>query len=169
MSGYHPTIPQARQPGDGDVPLPAHSANYTPLSPLSFIARSAEVYPDQLSVIHGDLKYTWSESYQRCQSGAARLAALGISTGDVVAVIAPNIPELFELHYAVPMVGATLNAINTRLEAETVAYILNHGAATVLFVDRESTATVKAALKELKKHPKLVDINDAHAIGDAIS
>ena len=169
MSGYHPTIPQARQPGDGDVPLPAHSANYTPLSPLSFIARSAEVYPDQLSVIHGDLKYTWSESYQRCQSGAARLAALGISTGDVVAVIAPNIPALFELHFSVPMTGAILNAINTRLEAATITHILEHGGAKVLFVDKDSTAVVTDAIKTMSEPPLLISIDDGEATGDAIS
>lgn len=169
MSGYHPTIPQARQPGDGEVPLPAHTANYTPLSPLSFIVRSAEVYPDHISVIHGDLKYTWSESYQRCQAGAARLAALGITAGDVVAVIAPNIPALFELHFAVPMAGAILNAINTRLEATTISYILEHGGAKVLFVDKDSTAVAKEAIKELQNPPLLISIDDIEATGEAIS
>ncbi len=168
MSGYHPTIPNARQPGDNDVPLPAHEANYTPLSPLSFIARSAEVYPERLSVIHGDLRYTWSDTYQRCQVGAARLAALGITTGDVVAVIAPNIPALFELHFSVPMTGAILNAINTRLEATTIAHILEHGGAKVLFVDKDSTTVVREAIKNLPTPPLLISIDDAQATGEAI-
>jgi len=161
--------PNAKQPGDSSVPLAAHPANYQTLSPLSFLERAADVYPNHIAIQYEDLTRTWQEVHTRCLKLASTLFKEGVKPGDVVSVIAPNIPELFELHYAVPMVGATLNAINTRLEAETVAYILNHGAATVLFVDRESTATVKAALKELKKHPKLVDINDAHAIGDAIS
>ena len=169
MSGYHPTIPNAKQPGDNGVPLPAHEANYTPLSPLSFIARSAEVYPERVSVIHGDLRYTWSETYQRCQIGAARLSALGITTGDVVAVIAPNIPALFELHFSVPMTGAILNAINTRLEATTIAHILEHGGAKVLFVDKDSTAVAKAAIKNLPTPPLLISVDDAQAIGEAIS
>jgi len=161
--------PNAKQPGDSSVPLAAHPANYQTLSPLSFLERAADVYPNHIAIQYEGLTRTWGEVHTRCLKLASTLVKEGVKPGDVVSVIAPNIPELFELHYAVPMVGATLNAINTRLEAETVAYILNHGAATVLFVDRESTATVKAALKELNKRPKLVDINDAHAIGDAIS
>jgi len=169
MSGYHPTTPSAEQPGDQDVPLPAHIANYTPLSPLSFLARSAEVYPEHLSVIHAEQRFTWAETYQRCQTGAARLAAMGIQTGDVVAVLAPNIPALFELHFSVPMTGAILNAINTRLEADTVRYILEHGGAKVLFVDQDSTTIANEAIKNLEQPPVLITIEDDQATGESIS
>ena len=109
------------QPGDGSVPLPPNAANYTPLSPLSFLSRAAEVYPDQLAVVHSDQHLSWQDVHTRCKTAAARLHALGIETGDVVAVIAPNIPALFELHFSVPMCSAVLNAINTRLEAKTIS------------------------------------------------
>lgn len=169
MSSDHPTTLSPRQPGDAEVPLPANSANYTPLSPLSFLARSAEVYPDQLATVHAQVSYTWSETYQRCKIGAARLAALGICKGDVVAVIAPNIPALFELHFSVPMTGGILNTINTRLEAKTIAHILEHGAARVLFVDRDSTAVVLDAIKALQNPPLLICIDDVEATGEFIS
>jgi len=169
MSDHHPTTLSPEQPGDAEVALPAHSANYTPLSPLSFIARSAEVYPDQPATIHGDITHTWGDTYQRCQTGAARMAAMGVSKGDVVAVIAPNIPALFELHFSVPMTGGILNAINTRLEASTIAHILEHGSAKVLFVDRDSTKVVLEAIKSLQNPPILISIDDAEATGEFIS
>jgi len=161
--------PNANQPGDESVPLAAHPANYQTLSPVSFLKRAADVYPHNIAIQYGDHTKTWQEVYLRCLKLAATLAKEGIQPGDVVSVIAPNIPELFELHYAVPMVGATLNAINTRLEADTIAYILDHGAAALLFVDRESTATVEQALKTVKSPPRLVDIHDPNATGDAIT
>jgi len=159
--------PIAAQPGDHDCPLPAHAANYASLSPLSFLQRAAEVYPDYTAVQYGDSSRSWAEVYTRCVKLACALQARGIKPGDVVAVIAPNIPELFELHYAVPMAGATLNAINTRLEASTVAYILEHGGAKLLFVDRECTATVYDAIANLNDTPELIDIADEHAMGEA--
>jgi len=161
--------PVSLQPGDGDTPLPAHAANYTPLSPLSFLPRSAEVYPDKASIIHGQHRYTWAQTYKRCCQSAATMAALGIQTGDVVAVIAPNIPALFELHFSVPVCGAILNAINTRLEAATIQYILEHGGAKLLFVDRDSTAVVTQALDGLENKPILVTIDDDLATGEPIS
>ncbi|MFK7893577.1 MAG: acyl-CoA synthetase [Granulosicoccus sp.] len=169
MSDYHPTFPVARQPGDRDVPLPASVANYTPLSPLSFLKRSADVYPDRTAVIHGELRYSWKEVYERSIAGASRLAALGVEEGDVVAVIAPNIPALFEMHYSVPMCGAILNAINTRLEFTTIRYILEHGGAKVLFVDRDSTAVARQALEGMEEKPFLVFIDDAEATGEKIA
>ncbi len=169
MPDYHPTCPVAHQPGDGDFPLPANRANYTPLTPLSFIRRSAEVYPERLALIHGERRLTWHETYQRSVNGAARLAACGIRTGDVVAVIAPNIPALYELHFAIPMTGGILNAINTRLEAATVRYILEHGGARILFVDRDSTTLVREALIGLANPPLLIAIDDAEASGEPIS
>ncbi len=167
------------QPGDGAVSLPPNAANYTPLSPLSFLTRAAEVYPDHTAVVHTDKQLSWSEVHSRCETAAKRMHALGIETGDVVAVIAPNIPALFELHFSVPMCGAILNAINTRLEARTVSYILQHGGAKLIFVDRDSTATVLQALELMKtaakesdnakaELPQMICIDDSEASGDAI-
>ncbi|MFK7997633.1 MAG: acyl-CoA synthetase [Granulosicoccus sp.] len=169
MSDYHPTIPSPYQPGDVDVALPATIANYTPLTPLSFLKRANDVYPQRIAVVHGQRQLSWSEVFSRCQSSAARLAAMGIQTGDVVSVIAPNIPALFELHYSVPMCGAILNAINTRLEADTIRYIVNHSGAKILFVDTESTQTVRDALVGLDDPPQLIAIDDAGASGELIS
>ncbi|MBX2880769.1 MAG: acyl-CoA synthetase [Granulosicoccus sp.] len=169
MSDYHPTITTACQPGDADVPLAAHTANYAPLSPLSFLKRSADVYPDRTAIISDTQRLTWSDVYSRSCRGAARLAAMGIKTGDVVAVVAPNIPALYELHFSVPMSGAILNTINTRLEANTVRYILEHGGAKVLFVDNDSTEVVNQALQGMQTPPQLVSITDPTAAGDAIN
>ncbi len=157
------------QPGDGKFPLGKNTANYTPLSPLSFLARTAEVYPERTAVIHGSEQHSWAEVYTRCKQFASHLTKLGIQKGDVVSIIAPNIPALFEAHYAVPMCGAILNAINTRLESTTVQYILEHGNAKVLFVDRDSTELVLQAIEGLENPPVLIDINDASATGNAIS
>ena len=169
MIDYHPTVPVAEQPGDQGVALPAVQANYTPLSPLGFLSRSRDVYPDRAALIHGTRSLSWEEVHRRCLVGAARLSALGIRTGDVVAVIAPNIPALFELHFSVPLCGGILNAINTRLEANTIAYILEHGGARILFVDRDSTEVVQQALKGLENPPRVFSIDDEQAHGEAIA
>ncbi len=161
--------PNATQPGDQGHPLAAHPANYTPLTPISFLRRSAEVYPDHVAVRYENHTRSWQQVYQRCICLSASMNARGITTGDVVAVIAPNIPELFELHYAAAMAGATLNAINTRLEADTISYILDHGGAKWVFVDRASTALVRTALQGLKTQPMLIDIHDSTVQGEAIS
>ncbi len=97
--------------------LDKNAANYVPLSPLGFLARSAAVYPDRLAVVHGERRYNWAETFRRCCRLASALARRGIGKGDTVAVMAPNVPELFEAHFGVPMAGAVLNAINTRLDA----------------------------------------------------
>ena len=159
----------ARQPGDGNCPLPQQLANYTALSPLSFLARAAGVYPESVAIIHAERRQSWSDVYRRCRQIAARLAELGIQPGHVVSIIAPNIPELFEAHFAVPMCGAVLNAINTRLDARTIAYILQHSEARVLFVDRDSTAAVREAVATLEHPPLLIDIHDPAANGEPIS
>lgn len=169
MNAYHPTVPVAEQPGDQSVALPARQANYTPLSPLSFLSRSRDVYPERIAVIHGSRTLSWKEVHSRCLAGAARLSALGIQTGDVVSVIAPNIPALFELHFSVPLCGGILNAINTRLEADSIAYILTHGGAKVLFVDRDSTDVVRKALMGLENPPLLFSIEDSEASGESIA
>ncbi|MCL4141801.1 UNVERIFIED_CONTAM: hypothetical protein GTU68_060084 [Idotea baltica] len=157
------------QPGDGQFPLAQHQANYTPLSPLSFLKRSAEVYPEYTAIVHGERRTNYREVYSRCRQLASRLHQLGVEPGDVVSIIAPNIPELFEAHFAVPMCGGVLNAINTRLEAKTIAYILEHSQAKILMVDRDSTAVVKEALSKLSNPPALIDIHDPAANGDAVS
>ncbi len=168
MSDYHPTVPVSHQPGDGMVELPATIANYTPLTPLSFLKRANDVYPQRTAVIHGERLLTWKQVYQRCQVAAARLHAMGIQRGDVVSVIAPNIPALFELHYSVPMCGAILNAINTRLESATISYIIEHSGARVLLVDKESSSTVRKALESLDNPPRLIAIDDNEAEGELI-
>lgn len=157
------------QPGDNEFPLAKHTANYTPLSPLSFLKRSAEVYPDYVALIHGERRITFSDVYTRCRQLASQFTQLGVQQGDVISIIAPNIPELYEAHFAVPMCGAILNAINTRLEAKTIAYILEHNQAKVLLVDRDSTPVVNQALALMDSTPTLIDINDPAAKGDAIS
>ena len=157
------------QPGDGDFPLSQHTANYTPLSPLSFLQRASDVYPDHVAVIHGKRQLSFGEVYARCRQLASSLQQTGVQHGDVVSIIAPNIPELFEAHFAIPMCGAILNTINTRLEATTIAYILGHSEAKVLFVDRDSTQVVQQALATLKNPPLLIDINDPLASGAAIT
>ena len=157
------------QPGDGDYPLPAHTANYTPLSPLSFLKRSAEVYPDHTAIIHGERQHSYSEVYTRCVKLASRFSQMGIKPGDVISIVAPNIPETYEAHFAVPMCGAILNAINTRLEAKTIAYILEHAQTKMLLVDRDSSKVVEEALSQLSNPPTLIDINDPEATGEPIS
>src|SRR5713101_8002165 len=106
-----------------ETDLDKNAANYVPLSPLGFLARSAAVYPKRLAVVHGGRRYDWAETYRRCRRFAGALAGRGIAKGDTVAIMAPNVPELFEAHFGVPMVGAVLNAINTRLDAETLALV----------------------------------------------
>ncbi len=163
------TSTEHAQPGDGDFKLPQHTANYTPLSPLSFLKRSAEVYPDYTALIHAERRTSFKEVYTRCCKLASQLKKSGIEDGDVVSIIAPNIPELYEAHFAIPMCGGVLNAINTRLEARTIRYILEHGQAKVLLVDRDSTEVVKQAIEQLAHPPILIDINDPAATGQAIS
>jgi fatty-acyl-CoA synthase len=142
-----------------------NAANYVPLTPLSFIARTAAVYPDRVAVIYGERRMTWRESYARCRRLASALAQRGIGPGDTVAIMAPNIPAIFEAHHGVPMTGAVLNALNYRLDAATVAFILQHGGASVLLTDREYSPIVEAALAMLpeEKRPFVVDIDDAAA------
>lgn len=141
--------------------LDACAANYEQLSPLRFIERTAEVYPETLAVIHGDLRRNWAQTYDRCRRIAGAFAGRGIGAGDTVAIIAANIPEMFESHFSVPMAGAVLNAINTRLDAETVAFILNHGEARVLLVDPEFVDLAERAIR-IAGRPDLlvVDIVD---------
>ena len=146
-----------------DTNLDKNKANYIPLSPLTFIERAKDVYPNYEALIYEDRKYTWSEVYKRTVKFASALAKVGIGKGDTVSFLAFNTPEIFEAHYAVPMTGGVLNTINIRLDANTIAYILDHSEAKVLVVDRQLHTEVKKALKILDKKIIIIDINDKHA------
>jgi fatty-acyl-CoA synthase len=152
-------------PNPYDVDLDRNQANYTPLTPLSLIARTAYTYPRNLAVVHGDRRYTWAETYARCRRLASALVASGIGIGDTVAVMAVNTPEIFEAHFGVPMTGGVLNTLNTRLDAEALAFMLRHGGAKVLITDTELAPTVGKALSLLDSKPRVVDIDDASGPG----
>ena len=130
--------------------LDRNPANSAALTPLSFLRRAAAVYPDKLAVVHGTSRFTYRQMEERCRRLAGALAARGVGKGDTVAVLAPNIPPLLEAHYGVPMTGGVLNALNTRLDAATIAFILEHGGAKVLIADREFSEVVEAALAQLE-------------------
>jgi fatty-acyl-CoA synthase len=136
------------------------SANYAQLTPLQFIERTASVYPDHIALVHGERRQTWAETYARCRRLASALVKVGIGVGDTVAIMAPNIPEMYEAHFGVPMTGAVLNSLNTRLDAAMVAFILDHSETKVLLVDREYHRTVTEALAIAKVQPLVVDIDD---------
>jgi len=148
-----------------DLGLGRNSANYVALSPLSFLRRTAAVYPDRLAVIHGSFRTTWCDTYARSRRLASALAQRGVGRGDTVAVIAPNIPAMFEAHFGVPMAGAVLNALNTRLDAGAIAFMLEHGGAKVLMCDRELSDVVGQALRMLERPPLVIDIDDPAGTG----
>ncbi|MBF0392017.1 MAG: acyl-CoA synthetase [Alphaproteobacteria bacterium] len=150
---------------DFETGLGKNAANHVALSPLGFLERAAAVFPDRVSVIHGALRFTWSESYARCRRLASALSRRGIGAGDTVAVMAPNIPALFEAHFGVPMAGAVLNALNTRLDAEALAFILDHGEAKALITDREYSDVIGPALARLGREILVIDIDDSEARG----
>lgn len=143
-----------------DMSLDKNPANYVSLSPLTFLKRAADVYPNKIACIHGDEKITWAETYQRCVKLASALSAQGIGKGDTVSAMLPNIPAMFELHFAVPMLGAVLHAVNTRLDAPSVAFQLDHAEAKAVFIDSEFSATMKVALQEADSEPLVVDVED---------
>jgi len=146
-----------------DRDLDRNAANYTPLTPLSFLERAASVYPAKTAVIHGERRYSYREFRERCHRLAAALAKAGVGAGDTVAVLSPNIPATLEAHYGVPMAGAVLNAQNTRLDAATVAFCLNHAEAKVFIVEREWAAIALDAVARLERKPLLVEVNDSEA------
>jgi fatty-acyl-CoA synthase len=149
------------RPSPYDRDLDRNAANYTPLTPLSLIARTAYTYPQRVAVVHGDRRYTWAETYARSRRLASALVRAGIGKDDTVAVMAANTPEMVELHFGVPMTGAVLNTLNTRLDAETIAFMLKHGEAKVLVTDLEFSPIVERALATLEAKPRVVDIADA--------
>ncbi len=156
-----------------DQDLPQTPANYASISPLSFIERSASVYPQRLAIVHGTgpdtLRRTWSQLYDRCRQLASALQKSGVAKGDTVAVMLPNTPAMVEAHFGVPMAGAVLNAINTRLDPQTVAFMLDHGEARTVIVDTEfSPVMAKALAMRSSTSPiQVIDVSDALYTGDA--
>ena len=146
-----------------DCDLPRNAANFAPLTPLSFIERAAEVYPLRPAVVHGELRRNWGEVYARCRRLASALQGIGVGKGETVAVMLPNTPAMVEAHFGIPMAGAVLNALNTRLDAQTLAFLLDHGEAKAVIVDPEFAGVMKQALA-LRKDPRplaVIDVEDA--------
>src|SRR5205814_8990597 len=145
--------------------LDKNPANYAPLTPLSFLERAAYVYPQQASLVHGRERYTWSETEARCRRLACALAKRGIGVGHTVAAMLPNTPPMYECHFGVAMTGAVLNTLNTRLDAEAIAFMLEHGEARLLITDPEFASTTEAALKLIKRKLTVVDAEDPEFTG----
>jgi fatty-acyl-CoA synthase len=148
-----------------ETDLPITAANYQALSPLSFLAKAAWTYPDYTSVIDGDQRYSWAETQNRCLRLASALAKQGIGKGDTVSVMAPNVTAAFEATFGVPMQGAVLNALNYRLNATEIAFILDHGDCKLLFTDTEFSPIIEAALEKVAHRPIVIDIEDAAGPG----
>jgi fatty-acyl-CoA synthase len=145
--------------------LEPQTANHAPLTPLVFLDWCAEVYPQRLAVVHGERRYTWAQTAERCRRLANALVSVGVGPGDTVAVMAANTPEMYEAHFGVPMTGAVLNTLNTRLDAATVAFGLDHAEAKVLITDREFAPTVARALALAGQEPLVIDIDDPEYAG----
>ncbi|HNO61320.1 MAG TPA: AMP-binding protein, partial [Plasticicumulans sp.] len=152
-----------------ELGLDQNPANFTALSPLSFIERTASIYPERTATVHGDVRRTWGETFARCRRLASALKKRGIGAGDTVAVMLPNIPEMLEVHFGVPASGAVLNTLNVRLDAEAIAFMLQHGEAKVLITDREFTDTIRKALHMLQtRRPLVIDVDDLQYSGGAL-
>ena len=145
--------------------LDKNAANYVPLSPLTFLRRSAAVYPDHQAIVHGNISYTFGETYDRARKLASKLASEGIRKNDTVAVLATNVPAIYDAHFGVPMAGGVLNTINTRLDASTIAFILDHGEAKAIITDTEFSSVMKEALSQCKSKPLVIDVDDATGPG----
>ncbi|MBB6307807.1 acyl-CoA synthetase [Xanthobacter tagetidis] len=148
-----------------DFHLDRTPANYQPLTPLGFLERSARVFPDRVAIVHGVLRRTYGEFYDRARRLASALDKLGIGVGDTVAVMLPNVPAMLEAHYGVPMTGAVLNSLNTRLDAAILAFTIDHGEAKVLITDREFSPVMKAALAMAVRKPIVIDYDDPEFTG----
>ncbi|HUP97054.1 MAG TPA: acyl-CoA synthetase [Usitatibacter sp.] len=140
--------------------LERNPANYTALTPVSFLAKAAYTYPQRLAVVHGEVRRSWQETYERCRRLASALAKRGVKRGETVAAMLPNVPAMLELHFGPAMFGAVLNTLNTRLDAEAIAFMLEHGEAKLLITDKEFAPTIEAALKKLKAKIPVVDVED---------
>ncbi|TMH94282.1 MAG: acyl-CoA synthetase [Betaproteobacteria bacterium] len=145
--------------------LDKNAANYAPLTPLSFLERAAHVYPDRLAVIHGAQRATWRQTYERSRRLAHALARRGLGVGDTVAAMLPNIPAMYEAHFGVPMSGAVLNALNTRLDADAIAFMLNHGNAKLILVDREFAEVIEKAISKINREIEVIDVEDPEYAG----
>ncbi|MFM9968889.1 MAG: AMP-binding protein, partial [Burkholderiales bacterium] len=143
-----------------DTDLDKNPANHAPLTPLGYLEHAAYVFPERVSVIHSARRFTWRETYTRCRRLGSALAARGIGMGDTVSVMLANTPAMYECHFGVPMCGAVLHAINTRLDASTVAFMLDHAEAKVVIIDREYSPVMKAALAQATVKPLLIDLDD---------
>ncbi|MEM8862897.1 MAG: AMP-binding protein, partial [Chloroflexota bacterium] len=148
-----------------ETDLDQNKANYTPLSPLSFTARAAYVYPNKTSVVHGDRRYTWAQTFSRCRQLASALAQQGLGIGDTVSVMGFNTPETYEAHFGVPMMGGVLHAINTRLDAKNIAFMMGHAETKVLITDRAASAVIREALDLAENKPLVIDIDDKTVSG----
>src|SRR5882757_3774144 len=145
-----------------DLGLDKNPANYVPLTPLSFLERSAAVYPNHVSTVYEGRSFTWAQTYERCKRFASYLAGKGIGVGDTVAAMLPNIPAMNEAHFAVPMTGAVLNALNIRLDAPSIAFQLDHGGARIILVDPEFSGVITDALAQMTgPKPFVIDVDDA--------
>ncbi|MBU2955373.1 AMP-binding protein [Marinobacter sp. F3R08] len=143
-----------------ELGLDKTEANYAPLTPITFIQRTALAHPTRTAVIHGSIRRSWAETYERCLKMASALRKLGVRKGDTVAALLPNIPEMLELHFAVPMIGAVLNAQNTRLDSKTMTFMLNHSRAKVFFTDKEYSDRSREALEGCDAKPMVIDVDD---------
>lgn len=152
-------------PGIYDQDLDRNAANHQPLTPLGFLERSAAVFPDHTAVVHGALRRSYRDLYARSRRLASALEKAGVGVGDTVAVMLPNAPAMVEAHYGVPMCGAVLNALNTRLDAAILAFTLDHGEAKVLITDREFSPVIKAALALSTRKPLVIDYDDPEYAG----
>src|SRR5205807_609733 len=151
----------SRQQSQYDIALDKTPANYVPLTPLSFLARSAAVYPNHVSTVYEGRSFTWSETYERCRRVASYLAGHGIGEGETVAAMLPNVPAMNELHFAVAMAGGVLNALNIRLDAPSIAFQLDHGGAKIILVDPEFSGVITEALALVKgQKPFVIDVDD---------
>ncbi len=150
-----------------ELGLDKNAANFTPLTPSTFLERAAAVYPERIATLHGPVRRTWAETYRRCRQLASALQRRGIGLGDTVAIMLPNLPEMFEVHFGVPMSGAVLNTLNIRLDAEMIAFMLQHGEAKLLITDREFSGTISKALKLLPadSRPVVIDVDDPQFAG----
>jgi fatty-acyl-CoA synthase len=146
-----------------DLGMEQNKANYIPLTPLSFLDRIKDVYPDYEAIVYKKRKYNWKQVYDRCTQFASALTKIGIGEGDTVSIMAANTPEIFEAHYSIPMTGGVINTINTRLDAKTVGYILDHSDAKVLIVDRQFHDVVVNALEQVNRDIIVIDIDDQQA------
>ena len=146
--------------------LPPTAANHVPLSPLTFIERSAAIYPDYPAVVHGTTRRTWAETWTRCRQLASALEKRDIQPGQTVAAMLPNIPAMFEAHFGVPLAGCVLNTLNIRLDADAISYMLAHGEAKVILVDPEFAEVIQAAVAKLESKPLIIDVADPEFLGE---